>query len=952
MIIRNANCLSSQQSTDKASSLLMKQTTNYSLRTWVITVTLAPTILVSLMLGGFYTLSLFSELETTLEKQGKNIMTPLVIAAEQSLKDNNRESLKTLVDRMHRSHSPLINSIAIYNEYNQLFVTSNYHRMIGEFSDFNAKDIPNKLTIQNSDEHIIITSPISIEITQTTGDLKQERVIGYIMMQLNSHSTLIQQHRVAITTFIIILIGVQLNLFFTFRLINNVTRPISEMVRAIAKIREGKLETRLQGTLIGELEILKRGINAIAGSLKEYHEKMQHNIDTATSELRETMEQIEIKNVELDIANRKAQEGSRIKSEFLANMSHELRTPLNGVIGLTQQLLKTQLMPNQVDYLQTIEKSAQGLFSIIKDILDFSKLEAGKLHLDAMPFSLRDTIDDVTDILATSAHEKNLDLLVNISPTTIDNVIGDNQRFQQILTNLIGNAIKFTQNGQVSLNIYSTFTSGNQHTLYFDVIDTGIGIEREHLPRLFNAFAQADSSISRKFGGSGLGLIITKRLIEEMGGTITCASEPGIGSQFSCNIIVDESNANPAFHINARLHKKIQVYCESIQHASILNQQINHWRADIDTFSDVNEWQHSSKLVQYDCAIIHYPGPYDNLLPLQDLITGSKRADNVIVLIDTNDLTVHQNIIALGVNYCHINPMSCRRLFNSIEKIQAYSTPILSKPQAQAVKYPNKRALLVDDNDANLKLINTMLKDKVGSLVLACNGEEAVEACCVQKFDIIFMDIQMPVLDGLQATAMIRKNGINQLVPIVATTAHALEEEKQVWLNKGMDDFLTKPLREETVEQVLDHWLESSHVQNNLALTLNSNQHQTLLEDDNPHVSWQASLDQAMGKTTLAVDMLHMLIDSIPLNISAIENAMSEQDSEQLLRVIHKLHGACCYTGVPQLKKLAHSIETALKTKSSLVAIEPEILEILDELQLVATIGTTILNKQSDTLNE
>jgi len=929
----------------------MKRNANYSLKTWVFTVTLAPTIIVSLLLGGFYVFSLFDELDSIQEKQGRNITTPLVIAAEQGLIDNNRESLKNLIDRMHRSHSPLINSIAIYNEYNQLFVTSNYHRMVGDFSDFNIQNLPNKLTIKNNGEHVIITSPISIEIKQTTDDLMQERVIGHLIMQLNSHSTLLEQHRVAITTFIIVLFGIQLNLFFSFRLINNVTRPISEMVKVVAQIREGKLDSRIEGNLIGELDILKTGINAIAGSLKEYHEKMQHNIDTATSELRETMEQIEIKNIELDIANKKAQEGSRIKSEFLANMSHELRTPLNGVIGLTQQLLKTQLLPNQIDYLQTIEKSAQGLFSIIRDILDFSKLEAGKLHLDSMPFNLRDTIDDVTDILATSAHEKDLDIIVNISPSTIDNVIGDHQRFQQIITNLIGNAIKFTKEGQVTLKIYSKFIKDNKHKLIFDVIDTGVGIQREHLPRLFNAFAQADSSISRKFGGSGLGLVITKRLIEEMNGTITCASEPGIGSQFSGYIIVEESNAKPAYHINAQLNKNIKLYCESSEHANVIHKQIIHWQGNIDVFTDIDSWRHKpNSKINYDCAIIHYPGPYNNLILLHDLIITNHHIDNIIVFIDTNDLTVHQNIIALGVNYCHITPMSCRRLFNSIEKIQVYNTRVLPKLQ-QTIRYPQKRALLVDDNEANLKLISTMLNDKFGSLVQATNGEEAVEACCLQKFDIIFMDIQMPVLDGLQATAIIRKHGINQLVPIVATTAHALEEEKQIWLNKGMDDFLTKPLNEDDINNILGHWLDSNHMRDNFLIS-----QQTTLENsditNNNHVSWEASLEQSMGKAPLALDMLQMLIDSIPHNISAIEMALSEQDDKELLTVIHKLHGACCYTGVPQLKELANSIETAIKSQIKLAEIEPEILEILDELQLVATIGNTLLKNKRDLIND
>lgn len=926
----------------------MKQTANYSLRTWVFTVTLAPTILVSLLLGGFYTFSLFNELESTLEKQGKNIIIPLVIAAEQSLQDNNRALLKSLVDRMHRSHSPLINSIAVYNKHNQLFVTSNYQRMIGDFSDSNARNIPEKLTIKNSGEHVIITSPITIEILQTTSDLKQEEVIGYVMMQLNSHNTLLKQHRVAITTFIIILLGIQLNLFFTFRLINNVTRPISEMVQAISQIRDGKLDTRLEGNLIGELDTLKCGINAIAESLKEYHEKMQHNIDTATSELMETMEQIEIKNVELDIANKKAQEGSRIKSEFLANMSHELRTPLNGVIGLTQQLLKTQLLPNQIDYLETIEKSAQGLFNIIKDILDFSKLEAGKLHLDTMPFSLRDTIDDVTDILASSAHDKKLDFLVNISPSTVDNVIGDNQRVQQIITNLIGNSIKFTTKGHVTLNIYSKLIKDKKHQLIFDVIDSGIGIQREQLPRLFNAFAQADSSIGRKYGGSGLGLIITKRLIEEMGGTITCASEPGIGSQFSCNIIVEESNATPHYYVNAHLNKKIKLYCESIQHTGILNEQINYWQGNIDNFNDLQEWRNSAdNNIAYDCAIIHYAGPYENLIALEDLIKASNHIDNIIVYIDTNDLTIHQKIIALGVTYCHINPISCRRLFNSIQKNDTYGTRIMPKKIRETVRYPQKRALLVDDNEANLKLISTMLNDKVGALVQVTNGEEAVEACSIQKFDIIFMDIQMPVLDGLQATAIIRKHGMNQLVPIVATTAHALEEEKQIWLNQGMDDFLTKPLQEDAIENILKHWLESSHVKGHIVS-------ETDIEEvlNNPHVSWRYSLDQAMGKKDLALEMLQMLLSSIPSTIISIETTLSNQDNKELLRVIHKLHGACCYTGVPQLKELAHSVETALKKQVKLVDIEPELLEIIDELQLVATIGATLLKNESDPIND
>lgn len=926
----------------------MTATANNTLRSWVFTITLAPTILVSVLLGGFFTLSLFSELESTLEEQGINIITPLAITAEHNLRNQNREELKNLIDRMHRSHSPLINSIAIYNELNELFVTSNYHRMLGNFNDFYASQLPQELKITANEDNIIITSPITSEGQTNHGFANKGKIIGYIVMQLNSHNTLLQQHRVAVTTFIIILLGIQLNLFFTFRLINNVTKPISEMVRAVAKIREGKLDTRLQGNLIGELEILKRGINAIAGSLKSYHDRMQHNIDSATSELRESMEQIEIKNVELDIANRDAQEANRVKSEFLANMSHELRTPLNGVIGLTQQLLKTKLLPNQIDSLQIIERSGQSLYNLIKDILDFSKLEAGKLHLDRTSFNLRDTIDDVTNILITQAQEKGINLLVDVTPQTLDNVVADQQRLQQILTNLVGNAIKFTKKGSVRLNVYSKQLNGNSHQLYFDVIDTGIGITREQIPRLFNAFEQADNSISRTYGGTGLGLVITKKLIEEMGGKISCASEPGIGSQFSCNILIEESNHKPQFHINATISKRVHVFYNSDDHRDIILAQLKHWQSQFDCANTLEQWQSQHKQHHYDSVVICCFQPNDDLTQLKQLLAASPKNANSVVLINSNDVILHQNIIALGAKYCQVSPVSIKRLYNSIEGIETYATPLISYAQSPTVVYPNKRALLVDDNAANLKLISTILQDKVGEIVQANNGEEAVEACRKTKFDIIFMDIQMPVLDGIQATAIIRKHGINQLVPIVATTAHALEEEKQIWSNKGMDDFLTKPLRENMIDQILAHWLNSSHAkltayQGELSSLEHSQDNQDVV-----HVSWSDSLEQAMGKEDLALDMLSMLLDSIPSTISAIEKAISGQESGELLKIIHKLHGACCYTGVPQLKKLAYSIESELKHNAQISDIEPELLEILDELQLVASIGVTYLANESE----
>ncbi len=501
--------------------------TKYSLRSWVLVLALAPTILVGILLGSYFTINRFYELEDTLIEQGSNIIEPLAIASEVGLAANNREATKRLLAAAQLNKSTLVKSIAIFDADNQLFVTSHYHK---DFEIMRYKGAISDLARTEYDQvgdSLVLRAPIFaagslLAVDDAPGF--NEKPLGYISLLLNKEKALLEQHRAAVAAFIIVLIGVQLNLLFTFRLVKNVTQPITDMVRVVAKIREGKLDTRLEGNLIGELDLLKRGINAMAGSLSEYHDEMQQNIDQATSDLRETLEQIEIQNVELDLAKKRALEASRIKSEFLANMSHELRTPLNGVIGFARQLLKTPLHASQMEYIRTIERSATNLLSIINDILDFSKLEAGKMVLETMPFALRETLDDTMMLLAGSAHEKGLELVVDVAPEVPDAVSGDAMRVGQIITNLVGNAIKFTDQGSVLLKVDISNIKEDKLLLHCEVSDTGIGIEESQQELLFQAFGQADSSISRRFGGTGLGLVITKRLINQMGGQIGFSS--------------------------------------------------------------------------------------------------------------------------------------------------------------------------------------------------------------------------------------------------------------------------------------------------------------------------------------------------------------------------------------------------------------------------------------------
>ena len=294
---------------------------------------------------------------------------------------------------------------------------------------------------------------------------------------------------------------------------HEVVHPIELMTHTIANIRAGVRGSRLLGSWSNELESLRIGINGLAKSLDNNQIEMQQSIDQATSDLRDTLEQIEIKNIELDSAKREAQNAAQSKSEFLANMSHELHTPLNGIIGFARQLLKTKMSGTQLEYTQTVEKSAQNLLNIINNILDFSKLDAGKLQLVAYPFSMREILNESVKLLAPMAYEKKLELILNIAPDVPEHLIGDALRLQQVMTNLVGNAIKFTEHGEIKIDVTAKNCSGPKNIiLSFHIADTGIGMDDQKQKNLFKSFVQGEFSTTKRYEGTGLGLVITERL--------------------------------------------------------------------------------------------------------------------------------------------------------------------------------------------------------------------------------------------------------------------------------------------------------------------------------------------------------------------------------------------------------------------------------------------------------
>ncbi|OKP03100.1 ATP-binding protein [Xenorhabdus eapokensis] len=517
--------------------------TKYSLRTRMMSLILVPVLLVGTLVSISFISYRYYELKSLIVRSGISIIEPLSIASEVGINLDNCQQVDSLINSLHRRNSEIVRAIAIFDKHNKLFDISNDKYDVNRLRLTANEAMPTTLAKTEYGNSIILKMPIisgnssSNPWNTSTSDTPP---IGYIAIDLDLRVAQLQQYKEIATSIILLILCLGGTALFAHVLVRKVTQPLNCMVKAVDRIRQGQLNSRVTGAMPGELAALQNGINTVAESLSQYKDEMQLHIDQATSDLQITMEQLEIQNVELTIAKKRAQEAVRIKTEFLANMSHELRTPLNGVIGFTRQMLKTPITPQQMEYLYVIDRSANNLLKIINDILDFSRLESNKLVLDQVPFLLRDTVNEVIELLTPAANAKNLPLHHHIDEKLPNLMIGDPIRLQQILTNLIGNAIKFTDKGRVMLDI--TLRQQHHHLIQIDftVTDTGIGIKPEYRPILFQAFNQADASITRHYGGTGLGLSITKRLVSEMKGDIDFTSEVAKGTVFYFDIWLEK----------------------------------------------------------------------------------------------------------------------------------------------------------------------------------------------------------------------------------------------------------------------------------------------------------------------------------------------------------------------------------------------------------------------------
>jgi signal transduction histidine kinase/DNA-binding response OmpR family regulator len=729
-----------------------------------------------------------------------------------------------------------------------------------------------------------------------------------------------------------------------------VTNPLNRLIEIINNIRKKTtdLTQRIVVKSHDEIGELGSAFNEMMCHLEEYDNK----IKTYTQELELTVEErtadLRMSNAELqrEIDERKraeealrqakeaAEAATHAKSAFLATMSHEIRTPMNGVIGMTGLLLDTALTAEQREYADTVRRSGEALLTIINDILDFSKIEAGKLDLECIDFELREIVEDVLELLAERAHGQGLELGCLMQTDMPTWVAGDPGRLRQILTNLVGNAVKFTTAGEVTVRVWRAEETDQDALLHFAVTDTGIGIPAEMQHRLFQAFSQADGSTTRKYGGTGLGLAISKRLVELMGGTMGVESIPGKGSIFWFTVRLTK---RPAPGAAARLApaalRGLRALCvdDNATNRAILEAQLTAWGMHVECVADG-----PAALARLRAAH-HNAQPYalvilDHQMPEMDGITLARAIQADPVLRDTSLVmlsSLGQRLPQDGAQSPSIaayltKPVRQSQLYDCLATVMSTALVPLPGPQvtphrlSEAPAQLQVRVLVAEDNVVNQKVAVRML-EKFGCRVdVVANGREALAALSRIAYDCVLMDCQMPEMDGYEATAAIRQReahtGNHTL--IVAMTANAMQGDREQCLAAGMDDYVCKPVRAEELLALLQKWVRPSD---------NTSTHPSAAASDAlqaPASAAQPQLPILDGEAFAALktlcededpqfllDLIAQFIQDAAARLDTLRAAAAANDATVLERTAHALKSSSAYVGALHMARLCQELQ-------------------------------------------
>jgi signal transduction histidine kinase/DNA-binding response OmpR family regulator len=700
-----------------------------------------------------------------------------------------------------------------------------------------------------------------------------------------------------------------------------VTRPLEEVVTIVRNISAhgGPAEARLTADPPAEIEGLLGDVNGMQTRLADSYQQLEQALvqrERLNLELRALTEDLDRKvrerTAELATATHVAEEANQAKSEFLANMSHEIRTPLNGIIGMTELALDTSLTMQQREYLGMAKSSADSLLSILNDILDFSKIEMRKLELESIPFSVRDHLAELLKPLALRAEQKGLEVVCHVLPDVPSVMVGDPGRLRQVIVNLVGNAIKFTERGQVLVQVELDSTGRDANVLHYFVSDSGIGISKEKQRAVFEPFKQADGSTTRRFGGTGLGLAISSTLVELMEGRIWLESSPLEGSTFHFTARLGLTDARPEPAALDLTDLRVLVVDDNAVNRRVMHDLLVRWRmrptvADsgasaLRALLDASALGRPFALVLLDANMPEMDG-FEVARQIRDQapIAGA----TIMMLSSSGQYGETGRCRDVGITHHLTKPVDQRDLLNAIG--HALARDVGQRTALPASMLPTElperrlRLLLAEDNLVNQRLAATLLERRGHHVSIAANGREALAALARHRFDAVLMDVQMPEMGGFEATAAIRgaEQATGAHVPIIAMTAHAMKGDRERCLAAGMDEYLTKPLDSRRLCTLVEHIAAGR---------------QPVEMDPPPAEISDQVLARVGGDRQLLAEISRLFVDDAPRHLERIREALARRDGEALRRAAHGLKGAAANFEAEGVVTAARTLEEIGRT--------------------------------------
>lgn len=879
-----------------------------------------PVLVITSVLTIYIVTTRITDIESLLQEKATAVAEQIAADNVNTIFTRNKQQLISKTDGYFSSYKNLI-EIRVYSSDNRFSHSLAAER--GKATDlvFASSDIRLGVSAYSLDDYDFYDIDANVESS----------IIGHVEIWMIDNSQQ-QRSEIIISSIVIMLTMLAITVLAIIPMSRKLIIPINKLANAFRSLARGHYHTRVAEDSKDELLALQHGFNQMSEALEHHNEDLNEQVDRMTHDLQTTLEALEIQNVELDIARRQAIESSRIKSEFLANMSHEIRTPMNGIVGFTGLLQKTRLDDLQEQYLQTIDHSAKSLLQILNDILDLSKIEAGKIEINRQAFVLEDCISDVISIFTPLAHEKKLNLIPLVYNDLPRTVIGDRNRITQLLSNLLSNAIKFTNEGDVILRVMLDACDKDKLVISFSVTDTGIGIPISKHNLLFKPFTQISSDLSRGFGGTGLGLSISKSLVELMGGEINFESKAGEGSTFTFTLplllgendfVPDESLAQFS-NLNLLLLDLHKLSSASISNV-FSRLGFNIERRDSYTINAIS----TEDLEKFSLLVISTTEhDLDNLDDTTQLRFKSLKIPRLILL-STSDQDILERY-AQKLN-CMVlkKPVFIDQIRRHLKALLSDGTEVTHENGKNRILPKeiliNKNLLVVDDNEINQQLMSTLLEDLGAKVTIVNNGYESVELVAENDFDIVFMDIHMPALNGIEAVSLIRQK--NSTLPIIALTADIAFRESGKVYQYGFNDVLIKPIESTHLYQVISKVLRSDFKVQSSAL-------QTDAEQSIDKLAIR-DLEQALritgGQKVVADKLLNKLVEQLPDYLESVISKYKDKDWSQLWQVLHKLHGATSVCGVPELNQVVINLQKHI-TNADYLLISDE----LDKLRIAA----------------